>query len=252
MNEMPPEFSSELSLEQLLLREDLWMGHSQRFTARDAVPTGHGELDNVLLNHGWPLSSLVEVCQPYSQAEWHLLIPALKEIPGLLVLLNPPAIPFSQSLIQQGIDLERIVVVNAPDKGDFVPCFIEMARAEVGALIAWQPTEALTYTDLRKCQLAASESTGLSIIFRLPSAQQQTSPATVRIFAQTIPTGLQITVFKQKGHLQTQQAKPITLDLPKRWKPVVPYAALYQLEGASRPMSKPPRLAPVTPLRGKS
>lgn len=252
MNEMPPESSPHVSLEQLLLRDDMWMGHSQRFTARAAVPTGHEELDNALLNEGWPLSSLVEVCQAHSQAEWRLFTPALLDIPGLIVLLNPPAIPFCHALVQAGIDLERVVVVKAANKAHFIACFIELARASVGALLSWQPDDALTYTELRKCQLAASESTGLSFMFRNSSAQQQNSPATLRIFAQIIPAGLQLTVFKQRGYLQTQQAKPVVVELPKRWKPVLPYSALYQMAVPNKQANKPPRLASVTPLRGKS
>lgn len=252
MNETPSESSSTVSLEQLLLRDDMWMGHSQRFTARAAIPTGREDLDSVLLNQGWPLSSLVEVCQAHSQAEWQLCMPALFEVPGLIVLLNPPAIPFCHALVQAGIDLERVVVVNASDKNHFVACFIELARASVGALLSWQPDDALTYTELRKCQLAASESTGLSFMFRDSSAQQQNSPATLRIFAQVIPSGLELTVFKQRGYLQTHQARPIVIELPKRWKRVLPYAALYQIAVQGTQTNKPPRLATVTPLRGKS
>lgn len=252
MNEMPPETSSHVSLEQLLLRDDMWMGHSQRFTARAAVPTGHKDLDGVLLNNGWPISSLVEVCQAHSQAEWRLFTPALLKVPGLIILLNPPAIPFCQALVQAGIDLERVVVVEAATKSHFIACFIELARASVGALLSWQPDDALTYTELRKCQLAASESNGLSFMFRHSSAQQQNSPASLRIFAQIIPSGLQLTVFKQRGYLQAQQAKPAMVKLPKRWKPVLPYAALYQIAAPGKQINKPPRLATVTPLRGKS
>lgn len=252
MNETPPESSSNVSLEQLLLRDDMWMGHSQRFTARAAVPTGHEDLDSALLNEGWPLSSLVEVCQAHSQAEWRLFTPALLEVPGLIVLLNPPAVPFCHALVQAGIDLERVVVVKAANKAHFIACFIELARASVGALLSWQPDDVLTYTELRKCQLAASESTGLSFMFRSSSAQQQNSPAILRIFAQIIPAGLQLTVFKQRGYLQTQQAKPVVVELPKRWKPVRPYSALYQIPTPDKQTNKPPRLASVTPLRGKS
>ncbi len=252
MNETPPEISLNLSLEQLLLRDDMWMGHSQRFTARAAVPTGHVGLDGALLNEGWPLSSLVEVCQAPAQAEWQLFTPALLQVPGLIVFLNPPAIPFCQALVQAGIDLERVVVVDAANKAHFIASFIELARASVGAVLSWQPGDALSYTELRKCQLAASESTGLSFMFRPSVAQQQNSPASLRIFAQIIPSGLQLTIFKQRGYLQANQARPIVIELPTRWQPVLPYAALYQIAVPGKPAKKPPRLATVTPLRGKS
>jgi hypothetical protein len=250
MTNIPPETPAPASLEQLLLRDDMWMGHSRRFTARAAVGTGYGELDLGLLNRGWPLSCLVEVCQQGMQGEWQLFTPALLATPGLVALLNPPAIPFSQAFIQAGIDLERMIVVSAAEKNHFIACFIELSRASIGAVLAWQPAEALTYTELRKCQLAAAEGTGLAILFRPASAQQQSSPAALRLYSRIAPTGLEITVFKQKGHLQTQ-TKPIVLALPEQWAPALPYHALNQQSARLKQDAKPRHLARVIPLRGK-
>lgn len=252
MNDMPPDTPPAVSLEQLLSRDDMWMGHSQRFTSRAALATGHELLNDGLLNQGWPLGSLVEVCQQGMQGEWQLFTPALLEAPGLIAILNPPAEPFCQAFIQAGIDLDRLVVVKAADKSHFIACYIELARASVGAVMAWQPKDSLTYTELRKCALAASEGTGLSVMFRPSAAQQQSSPATLRLFAQLVPTGLEVTIFKQKGHLQTQQARPIVLSMPERWKPALPYYALDQRTEDIAREAKPPRLASVTPLRGKT
>ncbi len=251
MNDIPPEIPTTVSLEQLLQRDDMWMGHSQRFTTRAALETGYEQLNEGLLNRGWPLGSLVEVCQQGMQGEWQLFTPALLQMPGLVVLLNPPAAPFSQAFIQAGIDLERLIVVTAAEKNHFIACFIELSRASVGVVLAWQPNESMTYTELRKCQLAASEGTCMSVMFRPASTQQQSSPATLRVYAQIVPTGLEITVFKQKGHLQTQQAKPIILDLPEKWKPALPFHELNQKAAGIKQDAKPTRLASVTPLRGK-
>ncbi len=250
MNDTPPETPTSMSLEQLLQRDDMWLGPSQRFTTRAAVGTGYEPLNEGLLNRGWPIGSLVEVCQQGMQGEWQLFTPALLQMPGLVVLLNPPAEPFGQAFIQAGIDLERLVVVTAAEKNHFIACFIELSRASMGAVLAWQPKESMTYTELRKCHLAAADGTGMSVMFRPSSAQQQSSPATLRVYAQIIPTGLEITVFKQKGHLQTQQAKPIVLALPEKWKPALPYHALNQKAADIQRDTTPKRLASVTPLRG--
>lgn len=228
------------------------MGHSQRFTTRAAVGTGYEELNAGLLNKGWPLGSLIEVCQQGMQGEWHLFTPALVGLPGLVVLLNPPATPFNQAFIQAGIDLERLIVVTAPEKSQLIACFIELSRASIGAIFAWQPDEGMTYTELRKCQLATADAKGLSIMFRPASAQQQSSPASLRVYAQLIPSGLEVTVFKQKGHLQTQQAKPIVLALPEQWAPALPYHALNDQVAGIKQDEQPPRLASVIPLRGKT
>lgn len=252
MNDLPPQSPIPVSLEQLLLREDIWVGDSRRFTQRAAVTTGFTALDNGLLNQGWPLGSLIEVCQQGMQGEWQLFAPALLETPGLIVLLNPPADPFSQAFIQAGIDLERLLVIEATEKSHFIACFIELARASVGAVLAWQPEQSMTYTELRKCLLAASDGNGLCVLFRPSGAQQQSSPATLRLFAQIIPTGLEVTIFKQKGHLQTKLARPIVLPLPDAWKPATPYHILDQQPSTSNKDAPSPKLASVTPLRGKS
>jgi hypothetical protein len=252
MTDTTVEPPSPSSLEHLLLRDDLWMGHSQRFTTRPALETGYEELNSGLLNGGWPLGSLVEVCQQGMQGEWQLFTPTLLEMPGLIVLVNPPADPFAQAFIQAGIDLERLIVVTASEKNHFIACFIELARASVGAVMAWQPKDSLTYTELRKCLLAASEGHGLTIMFRPSAAQQQSSPAGLRVFTQMVPTGLEITIFKQKGHLQTQQPRPIVIPMPDAWKPALAYNTLNQAVAGIKQKSKPQRIASVTPLRGKT
>lgn len=239
------------TLEQLLQREDVWLGHSRRFSAGVALDTGHAELNPCLVQRGWPLAGLVEVCQPWMQGEWQLFTPALLQVSGLIVLLNPPATPFSQALIQAGIDLERLLVVSAADKDHFLACFIELSRAGVGALLAWQPRESLTYTELRKCHLAAQEASGLYVLFRTAAAQQQSSPAALRLYARRVPAGLEITAFKQTGHLQARQSRPVILPLPEQWQPVLPYPALDQIAPAIAG-EKPQRLSGVTPWRSNA
>lgn len=252
MSNPPSEMPSPVSLEQILLKGDAWLGlGTSHHRANQSITTGFEKLDKCLLNQGWPLGSFIEICQQRMQAEWQLLIPALHGLSGLVVLLNPPQQPFCQALIQAGIDLERVVVVTASDKRHFLACFIELARASVGAIMAWQPREKLSYTELRKCTLAAADGTGLSIMFRPSATQQQSSPAALRIFAQLAPTGLELTLFKQKGFLQTQQPRSIVIELPEIWKPVLPYNSLNEKSISSKPDPKPRRLASVTPLRGK-
>lgn len=248
MNEIPTNLPATVSLSDLLQRDDMWMGHSQRFAAREAVATGYGELDNRLLNKGWPLGSLVEVCQPGIQGEWQLFTPALLGLPGLIVLLNPPAAPFAQAFIQAEIDLERLIVVETTDRNHFVSSFVELARASVGSLLAWQPG-VLNYTELRKCSLAAADGSGLSIMFRHSAAQQQSSPASLRLFAHQVPKGLEITIFKQKGHLQTQQAQPVVLATPTNWAAMPAHTELNH-KARTRQQQHPP--SNVTPIRGKS
>lgn len=251
MNKLLPPDLSSISLEQLLQLGDIWKGHSRHFSVRAALSTGHEELNTLLMHRGWPLGSFVEVCQQGMQGEWQLFTPSLLELPGLIVLLNPPAEPFSQAFIQAGIDLERLLVVSAPAKEHFMASFVELARANVGAVLAWQPQDSLTYTELRKCHLASLDGTGLSVLFRPASAQQQSSPATLRLYARMGTAGLEVTVFKQKGHLQMHQARPVVLPLPERWQPALPHHALNSAAPQSGQGESPLPLTRLMPGQGK-
>ena len=164
-----------------------------------------------------------------SQGEWLLLAPALRQIKeGYTVLLNPPALPFAPGLIQAGIDLDRLLVVAAEKKADFLASFTELARADIcTALMAWQPKHNLSYTELRKCQLACSEGKGLYLLFRPLSVRQQSSPAALRLRAQLHLRSLEIQIFKQKGSLNSANTS-IHLPLPETWLPIAAHANLGQ------------------------
>ena len=231
MNLTPPDISdatSDIRLEQLLKRSDIWRGNSRALVPQLTVDSGHAQINASLLNGGWPVRSLVEVCQRGLQhQEWMLFSPAMKAGSGYIVLLNPPALPFCQALIQAGIDLERVIIVQVVDKADFLASFVELARTEsCEVLLAWQQKQAMSYTELRKCLLASNEGSGLCVLFRPESAQQQSSPASLRLLAEITPTAVQIKFFKQKGVLQQHQSEPIKLPLPTAWKGLLPYHLL--------------------------
>lgn len=235
MNSEKPNPSKPISLEQLLQRGDVWRGRSQGFVSQAGLDTGHAELNAGLLNEGWPLATLVEICQPgtlqgsvntgaVSQAEWLLFTPALQQLKdGYLVLLNPPAIPFAPGLIQAGIDLDRLLVVAAEKKSDFLASFTELARTDICvAIMAWQPKNNLNYTELRKCQLACSDGRGLYLLFRPISVERQSSPAALRLKAKLNFRSLEIQIFKQKGSLNQANNRSIYLPLPETWLPIKP------------------------------
>src|SRR4051812_46089195 len=106
MNTTPPD-SSDPNLEQLLNRSDIWRGQIRGLAMQNVVDTGYAEVNTALLNNGWPMRSLIEVCQKgFQQQEWLLFGPVLKSTTGYKVLLNPPVMPFCQAMIQAGWDLD--------------------------------------------------------------------------------------------------------------------------------------------------
>jgi hypothetical protein len=208
------------ALDQLLRRPDIWRGHAHHFSAGGTAgaSTGYAELDGALLHRGWPYGALTEICQATYQAEFTLLSPGILLSPGYVVLLNPPSQPFVHALIQRGIDLDRLVVVEAASRSEFLGCYTELARASsCSTVVGWQPREAMTYTDVRRCALAVDGSNGLYWLVRPSTVQQQSSPAGLRLFSKLTPDGLEVTVFKQKGWLK-QSGRPIVLPLPAEWR----------------------------------
>src|SRR5690606_6978000 len=252
MTSITPDIPPPTPLEQLLRREDLWRGDSQRFASRSVVDTGFDLLNGVLLGRGWPTGTLIEFCQEGWQAECQLLLPALREGSGLIVLLSPPAMPFAQAFLKAGIDLDRLVVVEASDASTFLKSFAELSRADAcDAVLAWQPKETLTYTQWRKCLLAASEGCGLYVKLRPGAHQQLNSPASLRLHNLLVPYGLEVTIVKQKGQLNS--VRPVTIELPVEWQEATAYPRLdegHSQRGAGR--LAPRRLATVTPIRGQS
>lgn len=266
----PADTTSPKTLEQLLHRGDIWRGCDQLPLPRAVADTGFSTLNAALLNHGWPLSSLIEVCQQnLSHSEWLLLTPALRAAPGgYLVLLNPPATPFAQGLIQAGINLDHILIVQTRNKADFLASFSELARTEsCDALLAWQPQQSLSYTELRKCLLATTEGRGLYVLFRPTSARQQSSPAVLRIGTEMRAHTLEVHIYKQKGVLQTVRLPTIQLPLPSSWQGLPAHRTLgqtstrqhntYQLAaGSAGPGRVPARKSnattnKITPLHGR-
>jgi protein ImuA len=208
------------SLAQLLRRKDLWRGHSQAFTEQRHWSSGYTELDQVLLHDGWPLGALVEVCQAKgTQTEWLLFGPVVRHASaedGYVVLLNPPTQPYVPGLIQQEIDLDKIILVRATQRSDVVASLVEILRASVcRLLLCWEPPQGLSYAELRKCQLAAAEHPGLCVLFRQQRQQHQSSPAILRLSTQLHADYLELNLFKQRGKLRNAQVR---LPLPASWQ----------------------------------
>ncbi len=231
------------TLDGILHRQDVWRGRRYQGTPRKGVDSGYALLNAELLHGGWPLGTLIEICQRPFQGDWQLFLPALRaHDKGVIALLNPPAQPFSQAFIQADIDLERLLVINAADNADFLHCFTEVARSsDCAATLAWQPTKGLNYTSLRKCLLATAQSNAIHALFRPWVAQRESSPAALRIATKYIDNDLELFIFKQKGILRNSQPQPVRLPLPQHWQAAQPYSAL---DRASTARNQPPG-APV-------
>jgi len=206
-----------IDLDTLLRRHDVWRGSSQVFVAQQGIDTGFAPLNQALLHKGWPEASLIECAQSVFSAHWFLVAHAIKHIlqqrSGVVALLNPPNVPYAPGLLSMDLDTNQLIVVTVKSKADFVACFVELSRSSgCSAVLAWQPKQKLSYSELRKCQLATTEQAGLYFLFRHSVSLQQSSPAALKISSTLAANSLNITLEKQRGGFTGQT---INLPLPE-------------------------------------
>jgi protein ImuA len=206
---------------------DVWRADAVDQAVAHTLDTGYAALNAVLPGGGWPQGALVEVLQPQAgQHEWGLVAPALAGLqaaaPGkLLVLAGAPCQPFGAALAARQLDMSRLLCVQSA-QGDG-PALLWATRealqcADVAAVLAWLPD--VRSTHLRRLQMAAQAHHKLLFVFRTPRAQQESSPAPLRLRIEAVAADaghagqLRVEVFKRRG---PPLAAPLLLDsLPPR------------------------------------
>ncbi len=186
---------------------DVWQADALASAPGRVLATGDAVLNAHLPGGGWPLGALSEILQPPGvHNEWRLLLPALaRSGTGAVVLVGAPHTPFGPSLGAQGLLPQRLLWV-APQAG-----------AKAGAQRLWATEQALRCADvdavlawlvqvkpeqLRRLQMAAAEYDKLLFVLRPEQAQDESSPAVLRLWAAPSPNGtdtLEVRVLKRRG-----------------------------------------------------
>jgi protein ImuA len=186
---------------------DVWQADALASAPGRVLATGDAVLNAHLPGGGWPLGALSEILQPPGvHNEWRLLLPALaRSGTGAVVLVGAPHTPFGPSLGAQGLLPQRLLWV-APQAG-----------AKAGAQRLWATEQALRCADvdavlawlvqvkpeqLRRLQMAAGEYDKLLFVLRPEQAQDESSPAVLRLWAAPSPNGtdtLEVRVLKRRG-----------------------------------------------------
>lgn len=220
--------------------------------------SGYPSLDRELPGGGWPASMLIELLLANPDAgELRLLAPSLKRIVQSgkkLVLLAPSHISFAATLQELGVDAQSVILIEADNPTDRIPS-VELALKHVdfGALLCWLPDARDDH--LRRLQLAAADTDGLAFLFRPLPAQNQPSPAPLRIICQPMPAGrMSVDIVKRRGPVHVA---PIVLSLTPEMtnRPLpgrtlarpavnVPSYALTRRGGIDMPMAARPRATP--------
>ena len=194
------------------IHADVWHAHALSTAPLPVLATGDFALDAQLPGGGWPVGALTEILQPPGvHSEWRLLMPALARSGlGPVLLVGAPHVPFAPSLMAQGLAAQRMLWVTAQSVASRLwACEQALRCAEVNAVLAWLPQ--VRSEQLRRLQMAASEYSKLLFVMRPEAAQDEASPAVLRLHVQphtalaqkatSVQTheGLQIQVLKRRG-----------------------------------------------------
>ncbi|MBX3606213.1 MAG: translesion DNA synthesis-associated protein ImuA [Piscinibacter sp.] len=199
------------------LHPALWFGHQLGHQRGDAQPSGFPALDAELPGGGWPRRVLTELllARP-GVGEIRLLAPALAAAQRrgrLVMLFDPPAALSAWALLQLGLDIDQLLVVQTREGGgdSLWACEQALRSGHVGALIAWLPPR-LRAERLRRLQLAAQAHDGAAFVLRETAAAQRPSAAPLRLALR--PAGadvLALHVLKRRG---PPLDRPLLLELP--------------------------------------
>ncbi len=191
---------------------------SQLTGQAQALPSGFSKLNSELPGYGWPIGCLTElIARKPGVGELRLLIPLLRQLTRerkVVILLAPPHIPYAPALSSFDIDLNYVIVIQAPNAADRLWAVEQTLKSNAfGALLAWLPQDKTKPEHLRRLQLAAQTAQGPVFLFRDLSAQFQSSPAPLRLLLLPRPNQhLAVQVLKRRGPVC---AYPIELALPQ-------------------------------------
>jgi protein ImuA len=167
------------------IHADVWHAHALAGAVLPVQSTGDAALDAQLPGGGWPIGALTEILQPAGvHSEWRLLLPALAHCGhGPVVLVGAPHLPFAPALAAQGLAAQRLLWVSTPASASRLwACEQALRCAEVNAVLAWLPQA--RSDQLRRLQMAAAEYSKLLFVMRPAAAQDDASPAALRLFLQ--------------------------------------------------------------------
>jgi hypothetical protein len=196
-----PPTRDEAALAKLLRHPDIWRRGGAARPKIDAEPTGHADLDARLPGGGWPRGALSEILIEHDGiGECSLVLPALASLTEAgrrVVFVAPPYIPYPPALVAAGIDLAKIVHIDAADADTHWTAEQCLRAGCCGAVLSWMPRA--DYRQLRRLQLAAETGGAIGFVFRPLAAARETSPAALRVRVLVSESGPRVEILKCRG-----------------------------------------------------
>ncbi|MGE0801609.1 MAG: translesion DNA synthesis-associated protein ImuA [Lautropia sp.] len=200
------------------IHPQVWQADQLGHAAVAAHATGFAPLDAELPGSGWPLGMLTElIARKPGVGELRLLVPLLRRLTverKIVIMLSPPLIPYGPALAAFGIDLNYLIIIQAPHAADRLWAVEQTLKStSFGALLAWLPHQRTRPEHLRRMQLAASAARGPVFLFRDLPARDDASPAPLRLLLTPRPGQvLAVQLLKRRGPVL---AAPLMIALPQ-------------------------------------
>jgi len=190
------------------LHPSLWLASQLARSHTRCVDTGHAALSAQLPGGGWPTGTLVDLLiQQPGIGELRLLRPALAEVAKRrIVLLQPPHPPQALALAALGVPPSQVIWLRAKQTADALWAAEQVLRSgSCGALLFWQSHARAD--SLRRLHQAGET---LFFLMRPLAAQQDASPAPLRLALRPQAGGIEIDFIKRRG---PQRDAPLFLPL---------------------------------------
>ena len=204
-----------MTVEALLKHPALWKGRQQH-EKRETFSTGHTKLDAALPSGGWPVGALTELMVAHEGVgEFTLLLPALAALTQQqqwIALVAPPYIPYAPALVNAGIALERLLIINCDNPKDAYWTTEQLLRSAVFSSVVLWAEKNSDERRQRRLQLAAEQGRAWAVCYRPHHAARTSSPAGLRIILQHHNQHLQADIIKNRGGRLSK------LELPRECK----------------------------------
>ena len=213
---------SAISLDDVLIRPDVWRGRHWSAASADipAVGTGFAPLDAELPGGGWARGALAELLVDGAGfGECALLLPALATLQsaGRWVMLIAPPHTLHAPAWAAHLDVSRLMVVApATAREALWAAEQSLASGAPGAVLCWATR--IESAAVRRLQVAVAASDGLAFLFRPEIAATQASSAPLRLQVGAGRCGrLAVQVLKRRG-LPCRHRLQLDVPRPLAWR----------------------------------
>ena len=208
------------------IHPDLWRANQLSSDNSTSLSSGFASLDEQLPGSGWPTRNLIELLlKHHGIGELRFLMPVFRRLSleqKKLILIGAPLLPLTPVFEQFGVALNQVSLIQTDKPQDRLWAIEQVLQSDAfGALLMWLPEEKTmcNATVLRRLQVQATKSTGLSFVFRPLKAQLQPSPAPLRLcLTAHNPDTLRVQLIKRRGPV-LEQALMIELPRPQNALP---------------------------------